>query len=547
MKRLFTFILSVSIIAVATQAQGIYQFADPGFEGTWSSDSEPGNGWTSFASADASALPLIGSLAVSQSPKPSKVGGYNSNTAVKIFSKNIIGQNANGNLTTGQIRMGSSTPTSSANYNITRTDNAKHCLLFAGTPDAVGFYAKFKSGGSPNGRGHFILHDEYNYRDPEIATDEAHRVGKAVALVAPCDDWTYCEGIFTYDRNEKPSKQYLLATFTTNPTAGGSSGDELIIDDIHFIYYSTLSALSYEGGNINFDEAVTEYDLSTVAYEAGKLSYTLKGAGATAETAYDEATRRLTITVRGNDYAVNASNMTVYSLQFGEDEGNEGGDDTVTPVLGDEIMSLDEVSTAKTYVIYNEHFTAYAIYNAAQSSSNVWAAGMRGDSGHPLANQAFTTPVDITDASSSWMVIPFEGKYYIYNVGARMYLTTPGYAGETGPCTLTATATALTIVDLGNGLFAFTATGDDKDYMCAAPQMSSPVSIWESSDAGSAWQLIENPNVAADPEIANNYTGIDAVDSVEGEQVIYDLTGRRIAEITVPGIYIINGKKVLVK
>lgn len=31
------------------------------------------------------------------------------------------------------------------------------------------------------------------------------------------------------------------------------------------------------------------------------------------------------------------------------------------------------------------------------------------------------------------------------------------------------------------------------------------------------------------------------------ERVIYDLTGRRISEITESGIYIINGKKVLVK
>jgi hypothetical protein len=38
---------------------------------------------------------------------------------------------------------------------------------------------------------------------------------------------------------------------------------------------------------------------------------------------------------------------------------------------------------------------------------------------------------------------------------------------------------------------------------------------------------------------------------VKGEngevKTIYDLTGRRVENITAPGIYIVNGKKVLVK
>jgi hypothetical protein len=41
-------------------------------------------------------------------------------------------------------------------------------------------------------------------------------------------------------------------------------------------------------------------------------------------------------------------------------------------------------------------------------------------------------------------------------------------------------------------------------------------------------------------------TGIDGVEAV-GDDVIYDITGRRLDAITVPGIYIINGVKTLVK
>ena len=42
----------------------------------------------------------------------------------------------------------------------------------------------------------------------------------------------------------------------------------------------------------------------------------------------------------------------------------------------------------------------------------------------------------------------------------------------------------------------------------------------------------------------NDETSINEV-KVENAQVIYDLTGRRINEITNAGIYIINGKKVV--
>lgn len=42
-------------------------------------------------------------------------------------------------------------------------------------------------------------------------------------------------------------------------------------------------------------------------------------------------------------------------------------------------------------------------------------------------------------------------------------------------------------------------------------------------------------------------TAVEDVDAENGEQVIYDITGSRIKSITAPGIYIVNGKKVLVK
>ena len=42
-------------------------------------------------------------------------------------------------------------------------------------------------------------------------------------------------------------------------------------------------------------------------------------------------------------------------------------------------------------------------------------------------------------------------------------------------------------------------------------------------------------------------TGIENVEAVNTDKVIYDLTGRRVEAITVPGIYIVNGVKRVVR
>ena len=42
-------------------------------------------------------------------------------------------------------------------------------------------------------------------------------------------------------------------------------------------------------------------------------------------------------------------------------------------------------------------------------------------------------------------------------------------------------------------------------------------------------------------------TGIEQIAGEMGEKVVFDLTGRRVEAITAPGIYIVNGKKVIVK
>ncbi|MCI7378175.1 MAG: PCMD domain-containing protein [Bacteroidales bacterium] len=551
---------AMACFAFAAGAQGIYQFAYPGFEGDWRSDEEPGNGWNSFPSAVGS----MAGLGKGSSPKPQKVEGHNSSVAVKIFSKSILGKKANGNLTTGRINMGSMTPANSANYNYTDRSSSDNSLRFAGRPDAVSFYAKFTPGSDnadQKARGQFILHDDCDYRDPEIDSQSGNRVGKASVLIDASTEWTYYEGAFTYDKNSTPEVQYLLGSFTTNPTPGGSKGDELIIDDIHFIYYSTLGGVLYDPAAIDFKEDVLNYTVDA-EYSAIDFYCTTKGKGATKELSYDENTGVLTVTVKGNDISVNPDNYTVYTFTFktgGETpdpdpDPNPDPEPEVKP-LGTPVATLAELSNTETYAVYNDTYTAYLIYSEANSTSKVWTAEMSGDGGdHKLSNSAYAGAFDVTAAAQSWMAIQYEGNFYLYNVGAQKFLTTPGYSGETGACTFSSSPMALQTTDLGNGWFAFSATGSEKDWVCAAPQLPNPISIWTTGDSGSRWQFRPNPNVEYDAQVIAKYftpSGISAVSNdTVANAMIYDLSGREVGTLrkALPrGIYIQNNKKFFVK
>lgn len=306
--------------ALTAGAQGIYQFADPGFEQDWTNKKEPGNGWHSFATARTTDLGGLGSIAQGMSPAPEHATEGNNQSAhsVKLTSKDLSIAKANGNLTTGRINMGNMTPSDPSNYNFSDITGSQ-ALEFAGTPDAVTFYAKFTAGsGNKNkqGRGQFILHDEFAYQDPEVDDQVSHRVGKASQLIEESTDWKQYTVPFTYDQDVKPAKQYLLASFTTNPNPGESADDELYIDDIHFVYNSELASLTYDDTPVS---AITStINLSDQVYDASKLSYTLTGKGATAEPSYEEATAVLTLTVKGNDWRVNNDNQHVYTIQFGK-------------------------------------------------------------------------------------------------------------------------------------------------------------------------------------------------------------------------------------
>lgn len=329
MKNIFLLLALASCsFSAKAQTTGVYQHPNGNFEEPWENDNEPGNHWTSFKNADGEQASTAnkGAYVYRNTTKVTGYGGTGS--AVKIKSKQIWFKNANGNLTTGRISMGSTTPESSDNYNRSVTGDDKYSLLFAGKPDRVEFDAIFKSGGSKAGRGNFILHGNVDYKDPEVTEQASYKYGQAKVYVQDTDSkWIHVGGDFTYTAGmARPSKVYLLASFTTNETPGGSQKDEFTIDNVKFIYYNDLKTLTYGTGNDAqdlLDKAgkavgnVVSIDASDLFYEKSKVAFKKRGQGANiTEEKYDPTTCILTIKVAANDISVNAQNYTTYKVQF---------------------------------------------------------------------------------------------------------------------------------------------------------------------------------------------------------------------------------------
>ena len=445
MKHLFgTMLLGCAVLNTNAQAtlQGIYQFADPSFE-KYTSGEEPGNGWNSFSSA--LTKDFLTNLGKKNSPRPSSVtpGANNSQRAVKIFSAKVLGvANANGNITTGIINMGSSNATDPSNHNFTKTDDPAHSLKFAGRPDSVSFYAKFKAGtGNTDkvARANFILHDECQYRDPEIEDQKANRIGKASQLISESSDWTRYATAFSYDK-VATDVQYLLASVTTNPIAGGSADDELFFDEVYFIYNSSLSDLQYNEKTLaDFSKDKYEYTVYG-AYTDNCLAITKDCVGGSSAITFDAENQTATITVKGDDWSVNNSNQHEYKVKFLPlvmDYTNDltitmGGSTTVPQSAT--VQIIQEVNN--TYSFQLNNFFLGDKNNGGQGIGNIKLTEVDVNNGIYTKEQSITiTAGDDAAANGFWIgpmlgeiTVKLEARVTDNRLTARIYIP---FGGET--------------------------------------------------------------------------------------------------------------------
>ena len=141
--------------------------------------------------------------------------------------------------------------------------------------------------------------------------------------------WKSMTNPLTYN-DDTAVPEYINVIFAANDYFGDRNGivagNSLTIDNVKLVYYHALNSLTYNGTPVaNFDEGTTEYTLNgKLAEDFDKVKFTIKGVGATYDVAKDEANNVATITVKGNDYDVNPSSKTVYTIKFDGTVGING-------------------------------------------------------------------------------------------------------------------------------------------------------------------------------------------------------------------------------
>lgn len=345
-------LLTLALLAVAGTAGAQYQLPNGNFEGGYAdkikigrnSGNQVPNNWHWFHDKTGS----IAASTVSMSGMHNYVVADGNNHYVKLVQGSMGG---NGNLTTGIINAGSSSPTTDGglkNYNWSdptgKGDNKTKVptnrsgqnegtsaagQTFSGKPDAIKFkYAAYLKDASQRIQLRAVVHGEGRYRDPEYSKDNYDDIKWGVAtfndtrtLSSSSDKVVLKEAQAEFVAGINQSSitpAAVLVSLTTNENPGvGDKGNFACFDDIEFVYYHALKSATYNRQAIaNFAENTLNYDLSSQVYDEKKFDCTVKGIGAEAVKSYNESTGLLTVTVNGNNISADATSKTVYTFQF---------------------------------------------------------------------------------------------------------------------------------------------------------------------------------------------------------------------------------------
>ena len=277
MKKIYASFFTI-LFSLAAFGQQIDNGSMENWDHLGSNDEEPSN-WNSFMNASGG-LSLFASKQVGQSTdiRSGASGMY----SARVFSKSTIGIIANGNLTLGRINMGSSTPSSTSNYNYTVTGNSDFSQQLNSTPDSIVFWVKYNNSSSSDlARIKAIIHDDYDYVDPMTSESEQHVVADAALNFESTNgSWVRKSVPFDYV-GPSTTPEYILVTFTTNMIpGGGSNGDEIFIDDVELIYstsgladFSNKHWVAYNESGLFFSNNFESDAIFQVFSMAGTLIY----------------------------------------------------------------------------------------------------------------------------------------------------------------------------------------------------------------------------------------------------------------------------------
>ena len=254
----------------------------------------------------------------------------------------------------------------------------------------------------------------------------------------------------------------------------------------------------------------------------------------------------LTFTANNNGYILNTNTRTV--------NGNDNGE----YLYHHEVGSAQQANVDRNSDAAGDR-TTWIVEEVTSLPVTITAAG--------YATLYATVDLDVPSDVEAYTVTINEKRATLNKIGSGIIPANTGVVlkGAEGTYSFAVTTTTNTVKNnvLG-GTVAATYITDDAYVLAVIDNVVGFYKAAMNQEDGTAW--LNNANKAylpasAVPASANNIsffgfrfgddeeetTGVEEVEIRNEKEEIFDLAGRRISEITSPGIYIVNGKKVLVK
>ena len=252
-----------------------WQMPNPGFEFWHYTDEtqtyEEPNGWHSFESATGDPTLVVFAGHHLTKSNEAHTGEY----CARINATSVMGiAIANGTMTTGRLNAGSMIADNPANNSYLDTslpdvdgnDNPFYVPLYS-RPDSVAVWVNFKQGSAnkehPYATISAVITDGTYYQDPE---DKAYTNVVAKAKnneIATTDgEWVRVTAPFVYTENAVNPKAVLVTVSTNADPGQGSDGDEVLVDDIEFVYNAKVTGLKIKGQDVpDFSPEVMTYEM----------------------------------------------------------------------------------------------------------------------------------------------------------------------------------------------------------------------------------------------------------------------------------------------
>ena len=216
------------------------------------------------------------------------------------------------------------------------------------------------------------------------------------------------------------------------------------------------------------------------------------------------------------------------------------------------ISSLSELRNDMAYHIKAKSGEGYLAWNPTITNTYVSLRGVTNSSYNKFpSNEAivniYKEEVSPFDSTVIWQILKEGDEYYLYQPANQSYVTRNGR-----DYVFTVKKTALDkIRDNGDGTFSFHAGGGYSEsstyFACIVTnEASCAVRNWTWNDHGSVMYIIENPNVEV-TDLVTSIQDIPAGGSATIQQGIYNMQGQKLHALPKEGVFIVNGKKKVVR